>query len=269
MAGSGQLAIVKRYEKKYLIPPALVPAIRKYISPFVIPDKFGIGPIPEYKITTLQLDTPSHAFHFAKELECDERFKLRVRTYNDVGSSPVFAEVKAKYKDIIEKKRVMIPFDSWNEKLIYSTGLPYIFKSRQQETDFLNFRRLVWETNAEPSNIISYIRESYAGPGELYLRVTFDRKLEYCSAATWTNFGRGETWYSMDSGEAQGAEDSSVVLEIKTLEEVPVWIIDMVERFSLQNRGNCKYSTGIWKDALYRREVTPRDTFMDSLTWSV
>ena len=269
MAGSGQLAIVKRYEKKYLIHPSLVPEIRKYITPYVIPDKFGIGLIPEYVITTLQLETPSHAFHFAKELEYDERFKLRVRTYNEIGSSPIFAEVKAKFKDIIVKTRVMIPFDSWNEGLIFSTELPYIFKSRQQETDFLNFRRLAWETNAEPSNIIRYIRESYVGPGDLYLRVTFDRKLEYCPRPTWTNFGRGETWVSMDSGESQGADYSSVVLEIKTLEEIPVWVVDLVEKFSLQNRGNCKYSTGIWKDALYSREVTPRSTHMDTLIWSV
>ena len=269
MAGSGQLAVVKRYEKKYLISPSLIPAIRNYITPFVIPDKFGIGPLPEYVITTLQLDTPSFAFHYAKELEYDERFKLRVRTYNVIGSSPVFAEVKAKFQDTIVKTRVMVPFDQWNEKLIYSTELPYIFKSRQQETDFLNFRRLVWETNSEPSNAIRYIRESYVGPGDLYLRVTFDRKLEYCPYVTWTNFGAGETWYPMDSGEAQGEEDSCVVLEIKTLEEVPVWVVDMVERFSLQNRGNCKYSTGVWKDSLYSREVTPRNTYMDSLVWSV
>ena len=269
MAGSGQLAIVKRYEKKYLIPPALIPEIRKYIAPYVIPDKFGIGTPPEYVITTLQLDTPSLAFHYAKELEFCNRFKLRVRTYNEPGSSPIFAEVKAKFQDNYVKTRVMIPFDSWNEKLIFSTELPYIFKSRQQETDFLNFRRLVWESNAEPSNVVSYTRESYVGPGDLYLRVTFDRKLQYCSHATWTNFGRGETWYSMDSGEAQNADDSSVVLEIKTLEDVPVWIIEMIEKFSLQNRGNCKYSTGIWKDALYKREVTPRSTIMDSLIWSV
>ena len=269
MAGSGQLAIIKRYEKKYLIPPALVPDLRKYIAPFVIPDKFGMGPLPEYSITTLQLDTPSRSFHYAKELEYDERFKLRVRTYNDIGSSPVFAEIKAKYQNNYVKTRVMVPFDSWNEKLIYSTDLPYIFKNRQQETDFLNFRRLVWETNAEPSNIIRYRRESYVGPGDQYLRVTFDFKLEYCSRPTWTNFGKGETWYTMDTGEAQGEADSCVVLEIKTLEDVPVWVVDMAERFSLQCRGNCKYSTGLWKDSLYRRDITPRGTIMDSLVWSV
>jgi len=269
MAGSGHLAVVKRYEKKYLISPALIPEIRKYIGPYVIPDKFGVGPIPEYSITTLQLDTPSRSFHYAKEMEFNERFKLRVRTYNEIGSSPVFAEVKAKFQDTIVKTRVMIPFDMWSEKLIFSTDLPYIFKSRRQEMDFLNFRRLVWETNAEPSNVVRYRRESYVGPGDLYLRVTIDRKLEYCSRPNWTNFGVGESWYSMDSGEAQGEEASCAVLEIKTLEEVPVWIVDMVEKLSLQFRGNCKYSNGKWKDAMFTRELTPRNTVMESIIWSV
>ena len=269
MSGSGQLALVKRYEKKYLIPPALIPEIRKYISPFVVPDKYGIGPLPEYSITTLQLDTPSFAFHYAKEKEFNERFKLRVRTYNEIGSSPVFTEIKAKFQDTIIKTRVMIPFDKWNEKLVFSTELPDIFRSRQQETDFLNFRRLVWETDAKPSNVVRYIRESYVGPGDLYLRVTIDRKLEYCSGPTWTNFGVGETWYSKDTGEAQGEDHSRAVLEIKTLEEVPIWVIEMVERFNLQNKGNCKYSNGKWKDSLFTREVTPRNTYMNSLIWSV
>jgi len=269
MSGSGQLAIVKRYEKKYLIHPALVPEIRKYITHFVIPDKFGIGPLPEYVITTLYLDTPYLSFHYAKELEYDKRFKLRIRTYNEIGSSPVFAEVKSKLRDTIVKKRVIIPFDKWNRELVYSTELPYIFRSRQQETDFLDFARLARETCAEPSNVVRYTRESYVGPGELYVRITFDRKLEYCPRPNWTNFGKGETWYPMDSGDDLGDNYSGVVLEIKTLEEVPVWIIDMIERFSLQNRGNCKYSNGIWKNSLFSREVTPRNTLMDSLLWSV
>jgi len=269
MAGSGQLALVKRYEKKYLIPPALIPAIREYMSPFVIHDKYGLGELPEYTITTVQLDTPSLSFHYAKEREYDERFKLRVRTYNEIGSSPVFTEMKAKFQDIIVKTRVMIPFNEWNEDLIYSTKLPYIFKNHEQETDFLNFRRLVWETNASPLIIIRYLRESYVGPGDLYLRITFDRKLEYCSKATWTQFGAGENWHSMDSGEAQGADDSSVVMEIKTLEYVPVWIIEMIERFNLQNTGNCKYSNALWRDSLYSWKTTPRDTIMESLIWSI
>jgi len=269
MAGSGQLAVVKRYEKKYLIPPALIPEIRNYIAPHVIRDKFGVGPLPEYQITTLQLDTPTFAFHRAKEEEFDQRFKLRVRTYNEIGSAPIFAEIKCKMQDIIVKKRVLIPFDKWNEKLLFSLDLPNIFKSRQQETDFLNFRRLVWETNALPSTIVRYVRESYVAPGDLYLRITFDKKLEYSPQPTWTSFGVGKKWRSMDSAESQGGEKSCAILEVKTLEEVPVWVVDMVMKYSLQFKGHCKYCTAKWRDTTFSNDVNPKNNIKDFFIWSV
>ncbi|MCL1921234.1 MAG: polyphosphate polymerase domain-containing protein [Kiritimatiellaeota bacterium] len=269
MSGSGQVEIVNRYESKYLIPPALMPEVRAHIAPFTVPDRFCRGDPPEYSITTLQLDTPSFAFHYAKELEQDDRFKLRVRTYGKIGSAPVFTEIKGKFQDIVVKARAMLPFEAWGEQLIFSTDLPGIFRSRRQENDFLEFRRLVWETGAQPAIVVRYVRESYVGTGRDYLRVTFDRKLEYCPRATWTSFGAGESWYPMDSSEDQAEDDSCIVLEVKTLQDVPVWVVDMVERLNLQRGGNCKYSTGMWKDALFSRMTPPREGAMDFLAWSV
>jgi len=269
MSGSGQVEIINRYESKYLIPPELVSEVKACIAPFTIPDKFCRGNPPEYSITTLQLDTPTFAFHYAKEREQEERIKLRVRTYGEIGTTPVFTEIKGKFQGIVVKARAMLPFEAWSERLVYSTDLPDIFKSRKQENDFLKFRRLVWETNAQPTIIVRYIRESWVGTGKDYLRVTLDRKLEYCPHATWTNFGVGETWYPMDSSEAQARDHSCIVLEVKTLQDVPVWVIDMVERLNLQRGGNCKYSTGMWKEALFTGMTLPRDITMDFLAWSV
>ena len=129
MAGSGQANIVNRYESKSLIPPSLMLAVRAHIAPFA-------GDPPEYVITTLQLDTPTLAFHHAKELERDDRLKLRVRTYGEIGSSPVFAEIKGKFQGIVVKTRAMVPFDAWGEGLVFSTALPPFFKTRRQEDDF-------------------------------------------------------------------------------------------------------------------------------------
>ena len=260
---------INRYESKYLIPTALVPAVRAYVAPFTIPDKFGKGDFPEYSITTLQLDTPSFSFHLAKEREQDDRLKLRVRTYGEIGTAPVFLEIKQKCQGIVAKARSAVPFKTWGEHLIRSTELPDVFSNSQSELNFLKFRRVAWETNAQPAILVRYIRESYIGTGRQYLRVTFDRKLEYCPHATWTNFGVGQSWYPMDSSEAQAKEDSCVVLEIKTLEDVPVWVVDMVNRFNLQRGGNCKYSTGMWKESLFSRMTTPRGEAMDFFAWCV
>ena len=59
--------IIERFEQKYIIHPNLVPKIREYIKPFCIADPNGKGEIPEYAVTTLQLDTPTMDLALAKE----------------------------------------------------------------------------------------------------------------------------------------------------------------------------------------------------------
>lgn len=246
--------LVTRYEAKYIIPRELVAGIRAFIGPFCSPDPHAAGTPPEYTITTLHLDDPYYSLHRAKEREAARRFKLRVRTYGAIGSSPVFAEVKAKLDDVIVKARSEIPFPQWSPELVLGVRLPACFKTQHQELDFLQFRRLVWELGARPVVLVRYLRESYVGKVDWYARVTFDRRLEYQVTDSWTDFGRSGLWRCMDSTEAQGfgLPYSGVVLEVKTLSDMPVWVMDMAERFQLQRCGNCKFSTAIWREGLFR-----------------
>jgi hypothetical protein len=243
-----------RYEAKYVVPEALCTEIRTFIKPFCKVDSHAAGNPPQYTITTLQLDTPDYALHHAKEFEAVNRFKLRVRTYGSIGSSPVFPEVKAKLENTIIKNRVAIAFEQWSPQCVYALELPESLNSGRQIHDFLQFRRLVWETQAKPVALIRYRRESYVGETDHYARVTMDRKLEYQMTASWDDFGRSGRWRSMDSTEAQGfgLSYSGVILELKTLAHVPIWIQEMVERFELKKCGNCKYSTAIWREGGFR-----------------
>ena len=63
-----------RHEAKYVIPRGLVAEIREFIRPFCEPDPHCSGDPPEYVITTLQLDSPTMALHYAKENEAVNRF---------------------------------------------------------------------------------------------------------------------------------------------------------------------------------------------------
>ena len=93
--------VIERFEQKYIIHPRLVPQIRKYLKPFVIPDPNGKGEIPEYIVTTLQLDTDSMDLALAKERKLGARFKLRIRTYGHGDRAPVFLELKRKVNGVI------------------------------------------------------------------------------------------------------------------------------------------------------------------------
>lgn len=243
-----------RHEAKYIIPNSMVPAIRDFIAPFCESDPHGKGNPPQYRITTLQLDSPDLALHHAKENDSSNRFKLRVRTYDEPGSSPVYMEVKQKRMGIIIKTRTSIPPESWSEDLIYNPRINLSFKSKKEEIGFLTFRRLVYEIGARPVILIRYMRESYFGKMDHYARVTIDRKLEYLPTNSWTSWGKGQRWISMDCSLAQNKAYpfSGVVLEIKTLSDAPQWIIDLVMHFSLERTGNCKYSNAVWLESMFR-----------------
>jgi SPX domain protein involved in polyphosphate accumulation len=262
--------LVTRYESKYIIPRKMVPEIRAFIAPFCAPDPYGRGFPPEYTITTLQLDTPDYDLHYAKEREALTRFKLRVRTYGEIGSSPVFAEVKSKLEETIVKSRAKIPFGVWGKDLMFGVRIPACFKNEQQEIDFLQFKRLVWELRARPVALVRYVRESYVGTVDRYARVTFDRKLQYQMTESWTDFGVGGVWRGMDSAEAQGfgLPYSGVVLEVKTLSHTPVWVMDLVERFQLKKQGNCKYSTALWREGVFCGYPETNSAVLEALAWA-
>lgn len=260
---------VSRYEAKYVIPPELVPGIREFVRSFCKPDPNTKGDPPEYVITTLQLDTPQMGLHLAKELERDARFKLRARTYGEIGSAPVFAEIKAKFERTIVKTRAMVPFTAWTPELIYGTKVPNVFKNEKQRLDFLQFKRVVWQTLSRPAALIRYVRESYIGTVDGYARITFDRRLQYQITKSWDDFGRSGAWRNMDSQTAQGFHlpYSGTVLEVKTINHVPEWSQELVQRFELEQRGNCKYSTAIWRDGVLGGHPATNAQQAELLAW--
>ena len=246
-----------RHEAKYIIPKQMVPEIVEFITPFCEPDPYTNGDPPEYVITTLQLDNAGYSLHYAKEREALNRFKLRVRTYSwggPPGDRPVFLEVKKKIRGVIVKSRTMIFPDDWSEELVHSRKLKLTFETRKEEEGFLEFIRLVREIDARPVMLVRYNRQSYMSRSDRYARVTFDRKLLFQATDRWTGWGEGGTWRSMDSALAQrkGYNFSGVVLELKTLSDAPCWMIDLVKYFGLERTGNCKYSSALWQDSLFR-----------------
>ncbi|MEI6971118.1 MAG: polyphosphate polymerase domain-containing protein [bacterium] len=247
---------VERHEGKYIIPISLIPQIREFIRPFCDPDPNGTGDPPEYLITTMQLDTPSLSLHHAKEDESVARFKLRARTYGTDAKSPVFVELKRKIKGVVVKSRARIPRDKWCRELILDARriLDVEFRSTKEEYAFLEFVRLVRQIGASPKVLVRYTRESYVSHVDDYARVTFDRNLLCMPAESWTDWGEGKRWRRMDSSMAQdkGFLFSGVVLELKAMSNVPEWLVELVEKFNLARVGNCKYSSAIWIESVFR-----------------
>jgi hypothetical protein len=253
--------LIERYEAKYIIPPSLVPKIRDFIEPFCVPDPNGEGDPPEYVILTLQLDSPDLCLHHAKDFEALNRFKLRVRTYGLDGKAPIFIEIKRKIKRTIVKSRAMIPRDKWCEELIMDPDHKHDieFKSDREETALLEFIRLSREIGARPVVTIRYNRESYLSRIDQYARVTFDRRLLYQPTKDWTSFGLGGRWRPIDTPLIQNKANSfsGVILELKSLSDVPLWVVEVTERFGLAQQGHCKYSNALWQEGFFLGQPEP------------
>jgi hypothetical protein len=243
-----------RHEAKYVIPKSMVPEIVRFIRPFCDPDPHCKGDPPEYVITTLQLDSPDMALHYAKEREALNRFKLRVRIYDEPGDSPVFLEVKRKIRGIIIKSRTAIPFEEWGEDIIKNPKTNLTFKSSKEEVGFLEFIRLVREIGARPVVLIRYTRSSFFSKLDRYARVTFDRNILYQPTDSWDSWGRGGRWMPIDSTLTQNKNNlfSGVVLELKTLSDAPMWMMDLVANFELARTGHCKYSNAVWVESMFK-----------------
>jgi hypothetical protein len=240
-----------RFEAKYIIPRQLVEPIKTFIRPFCVMDKHCEKFGGHYYINTLQFDSPSLSLHYAKEWEAAHRFKLRVRTYGKPpGYAPVFLEIKRKYYDRILKSRACIPFDQWKPGILSRHVDELNLKSVKEREAFREFVRLIREIGAEPKVYIRYRREAFSGVFDHYARITFDSQLCYQPVFDMYNWGGTGRFISMDSGLVRNRKDSTLVLEVKCTEQVPTWMIELVQEFDLVRCGNCKYSTAIWMENL-------------------
>lgn len=249
---NAQAMSLERHEAKYIVHPRQLPEIREFIRPFCAPDENAKGELPIYVVTTLQLDSRRLSLYKAKEDQAINRFKLRVRTYGLDGKCPVFCEIKRKIRGVIVKSRVTIPSSAYHGEMMQQVDPHLRLRSAKEETNYINFVRLVQAMGAEPILLVRYHRESYLGRNDAYARLTFDTKLCYRPTREWSLLPEGGHWFSMDSEMAFDRPFSGAILELKTFGDAPLWMVDMAERFSLQRVGFCKYYTAVRLESFFR-----------------
>lgn len=251
-----------RHEMKFVIPDQIVGDVQDYVSTFCRPDPMGAGFPAQYKVTTLQLDSPDLSLHRAKSLEQLNRFKLRIRSYGEQeGDAPVFVEIKRKYDQIVCKSRAKLAAESYVDDLVLSLESDQLSGrgSEGSSVVWIEFVRLSKAIGAVPVMRVRYDRECWVGESDPGARVTFDRNLEYQSASNYLVFDNSSYWRTVPIGrnERQG---QNVILELKSGLEVPRWMLEIVRHFGLRRTGYCKYSEAV----LLESKFCGRDTFSQS-----
>jgi hypothetical protein len=229
----------ERREIKYLIREDEALAIRSYLSSYLEPDENALGkPDNSYSVHTLYLDSNQLATYRAANDGDRNRFKLRIRYYDEDPQSPVFFEIKRRINEGIVKQRARVKREAVHSLLAGESPMPeHLYKwSDRQWADLLDFWHLVERLQAAPRAHNAYLREAYVN-ADATVRVTIDRAVRI-----GTEFGGELGTEVVDAVEVFAG---AVILELKFTERMPTWLIEMVRGFELKSSGAAKYVRGV------------------------
>lgn len=240
--------LINRYERKYVVDEHKARAIRDMVRCHFDPDEY-MPPLDSegYPVYSLYLDSARLTLYQATAQGMMNRFKLRVRYYDDLDSSPVFFEVKQRLNQTVRKQRALVKRSSLARLLGGHTPSPNdLFKDSPGALRRLEkFCELRSKLRARGTLMVGYLREAFVDPNGTTNRVTFDRHL---SASP----------FHPDKGlrtELTGVERQipGVVLELKYEERLPAWMEELVRMFGLERQSVPKYGLSI--EAFYEPDI--------------
>jgi hypothetical protein len=237
----------QRFELKYLIPEEITPWMRDFISSYLEVDDYGADrPNYSYPVHSVYLDSDDLWTHQAVINGIKNRFKLRLRYYDDNPNTPVFFEVKARVDGCILKQRCGVRRDA--VPLLAAGQLPepgqLLSKEPRHLVAFERFNALLLQLNARPKVHNSYLREAWVSAHDNSVRVTFDRKVQI------EPYFRTQPVVEMYN--PARVFPQSTILELKFTTRYPDWLKVMVRRFNLMQFSSAKYSEGIVTLGEYR-----------------
>lgn len=228
-----------RFELKYLIDERRARAVRDFAASYLELDEHANPSRPHsaYTISSLYVDTPGLDLYLQTIGGLKNRFKLRIRFYNDQPHSPAFLEIKGRETDVIRKQRAAVTREGVASLLhcgaVNARHLVAENANGRSAAALERFCHLYRSIGAGPVLYVSYSREAYVSPASDQLRLTFDRHL------MGSAFNRRLGLAMPSDGASPNLR--GVVLEMKFTDRFPPWMRDLVETFDLERRSVAKY----------------------------
>lgn len=232
-----------RFEIKYVINETTAAAVEEFIKPHVKEDHFcSIQPDGLYTISSLYLDSRDlKLFHESMDGKAS-RFKLRIRTYDDLPESPIFFEVKRRINSVIVKSRAKTKRANFDDLVHgFSSSLNLSKDNQAALNQFFLYRDSI---NARGVVKIKYRRKAYEGVDDNRVRITFDRNICCNTTHKWDVKVGGQGWVPVQT--------NKVVLEIKFTGQYPAWVARMVNCLGLRQQSLSKYTTSVNQGSLLR-----------------
>lgn len=226
-------AVFKRYEIKYMLTLEQKERLLRLMQPYMALDQYG-----RTTIRNIYFDTDSYRLirHSIEKPAYKE--KLRVRSYDRAGpDSPVFVELKKKYRDVVYKRRLSMPEKQAMNWVAGAVQSPEDTQISREIDYFISYYQ-----SLHPTVFLSYEREAYYCRAGSDFRVTFDDTILCRQDALSLETPVG--------GEPL-LEEGKVLMEVKTSGGIPLWMTHALTREHIYKTSFSKYGTA------YERLIIP------------
>jgi hypothetical protein len=231
--GRGSVLFAQRHECKFTIPESVAARVFAQAAPFLAPDPHAATrPDHSYPISSLYLDGADLPLYRETVEGQHTRFKLRVRSYSDSPSMPLFLEIKRRIGGVVTKSRCPVARGALPTLLGGDIG-GFDHLAPQKRRTLEEFVRLVALKRARPRILVRYDRAAWVGADDHEVRLTFDRQLRVLASA------RAEV--PVDHSGFVAVPLAGTLMELKFTNRCPPWMLDIVRRFELRRRSFSKY----------------------------
>lgn len=233
---------LQRWELKYVIPEETAIAVREFVRPYLTLDEYGVGrPNLSYTIHNLYLDSDDLAIYWGTINGDKNRYKLRIRFYEDNAKAPIFFEIKRRMNDAILKQRGGVKRPAVSAILAGHLPAPdeLVSGDARQLVAIQRFVELMMRDQAAPTAHVAYEREAWISPTDNSVRVTMDRNVQISPEFTMR--------FTAEMNDPIYVFNPAVILELKFTGRFPNWFNTLVNVFNLRQSSASKYADGIAK----------------------
>jgi hypothetical protein len=225
---------------KYIVEERVALGIRDWVRSYLDIDEHGATRHELcYPVHSIYLDSPDLKLYQATVNGDKNRYKLRLRFYEQRPGAPVYFEIKSRVNNSISKQRSRVRAETVSSLLSGHRPEPghLVSQEPKQLVALQRFCQLVNELRAEPRTHVAYLREAWISRQDNSVRVTMDRAIrtETDPVARLVPELTNPVLVFGDH----------VVLELKFTGRFPDWFKELVRIFGLMQCGAAKYADGV------------------------
>lgn len=227
----------QRFEFKYtLTRPQADNIIEDCLSHHLEWDPFVAGREGKsYAVTSLYLDTPALKCYHEKIAGLKDRFKIRVRIYDEEvkRDSDIFLEIKKKSDALVIKDRLLLDYNQYESTFENGRSFSRVPQGEGERKTAEEIIAKIRRFSLAAVAAVRYRRRPLIGRFVERLRITFDSELEAARASALKDLN------------FLPVSPRTVIMEVKYNNTLPFWLHRVIQAHNLDRQPFSKYGRGI------------------------